>query len=429
MSDHRDSSLSGPLRVLDESSGGGLAAGQLGVVMARAGVGKSACLVQIGVDLLRRGQDVLHVALGQSLAEVDAGYRTQMREMLGELDEFDRAERRVDMARKRLIQAYPAGRMPIRRLERALDMARQSLGLNPAAILVDGLDWSSETGATREELVDLRRRAEAAGASVWLTVQTHRHLTGHHPESLPEACEPVAELIDIGLFLEPVDDGIAVRVLHDRREGGGDSGTLLLDSSKLRPLQAGAREGSSGAARSFTLLSGGAAGAEAEFGACAERWGLAEITFSFPGREVSRRRGLVELSDAQLAKGDVSRAYLTAQMNRTYSDDASFRKILQSLWHQVSTAGAVFVIGSIQEDDTVRGGTGWAAQLARRWKKPLFVFDQEREQWLTWSGTEWREDDAPLIDTPRFAGTGTMHLTDSGRRAIQDLFRDSFGSP
>ena len=378
-------------------------------------------------DLYQHGVETLNHVL--SLAEVDAGYRTQMREMLDELDEFDRAERRVDMARKRVIQAYPAGRLPLRRLDRALEMARKSLGLTPAAILVDGLDWSSEDGATREELVDLRRRAEAVGASLWLTAQTHRHLTGHHPEALPASCKAFAELIDIGLFLEPVDDGIAVRVLHDRRTDGSGGAVLLLDSSKLRPLREGAPEEATAGSREFTLLSGGAAGAEAEVGACAERGGLAEITYSFPGREVARRRGLVELSDAQLAKGDVSQAYLTAQMNRTYSDDAGFRKVLQTLWHQVSTAGSVFVIGSIQEDDTVRGGTGWAAQLARRWKKPLYVFDQGRELWLTWSGTEWREDETPLINSPRFTGTGTMQLTDGGRRAIRDLFRDSFGAP
>ena len=57
---------------------------------------------------------------------------------------------------------------------------------------------------------------------------------------------------------------------------------------------------------------------------------------------------------------------------------AIFQKILQTIWHQVATAGEVFVVGRLQEDDTVKGGTGWAVELARHFKKPLFVFDQEK---------------------------------------------------
>ena len=56
-----------PLRILERSIHGGLGKGNLGVVMARAGVGKTAFLVQIGLDDLMQEKDVLHVALGQSL--------------------------------------------------------------------------------------------------------------------------------------------------------------------------------------------------------------------------------------------------------------------------------------------------------------------------------------------------------------------------
>jgi hypothetical protein len=87
------------------------------------------------------------------------------------------------------------------------------------------------------------------------------------------------------------------------------------------------------------------------------------------------------------------------------------------------------VVGTIQEDQTVRGGTGWGAELARLWKKPLFVFDQEKKGWFTWTGKAWqRLDRPPTITSESFAGTGTQNLTDEGRAAIRDLFRRSFGA-
>ncbi len=63
-----------PLRILESSTKGGLGAGKLGVVMARAGVGKTAFLVQIGLDDAMRERPVLHIALGQELEHVQSWY-------------------------------------------------------------------------------------------------------------------------------------------------------------------------------------------------------------------------------------------------------------------------------------------------------------------------------------------------------------------
>ena len=54
----------------------------------------------------------------------------------------------------------------------------------------------------------------------------------------------------------------------------------------------------------------------------------------------------------------------------------NIKRILQTVWHQISHADEVFVIGALQEDGTVRGGTGWGAELARLWSKPVLVFDR-----------------------------------------------------
>jgi hypothetical protein len=42
----------------------------------------------------------------------------------------------------------------------------------------------------------------------------------------------------------------------------------------------------------FILFSGAAPGAEAEFGACAERHGIEEVNFTFEGHTEARRRGI-----------------------------------------------------------------------------------------------------------------------------------------
>ena len=59
-----------PLRLLEKGLHGGLGKGNLGLVLAGRGVGKTACLVGIALDDLLRGGHVLHVALDQSVALV-----------------------------------------------------------------------------------------------------------------------------------------------------------------------------------------------------------------------------------------------------------------------------------------------------------------------------------------------------------------------
>jgi hypothetical protein len=177
------------------------------------------------------------------------------------------------------------------------------------------------------------------------------------------------------------------------------------------------------------LFSGGAQGAEAAFGAAAERLGIEEVNFSFEGHKPVRTRGLRVLNHEELHAGEVSLTYVARLMNRRYPDTPTFRKILQSIWYQINNGQEVYVVGAIEPDKTVRGGTGWGAEFAKLCAKPLFVFDQKQDSWFEWDGDDWRArggTDLPVVQHIHVTGTGTRFLEDNGRKAIDDLFARSF---
>jgi hypothetical protein len=174
------------------------------------------------------------------------------------------------------------------------------------------------------------------------------------------------------------------------------------------------------------LVSGAANGAEAEFGAAAERHGIDEINFTFEGHRDARRRGLRVLTNAELKHSDVSLAYVSKLMRRRYPDTTLFRKVLQSIWHQVNMGREVYAIGKVQPDDTVTGGTGVATEFAKLFNKPLFVFDQAQNGWFSWTGEGFESAREPAIRQPLFCGTGTRFLEDNGRAAIDALFARTF---
>lgn len=178
------------------------------------------------------------------------------------------------------------------------------------------------------------------------------------------------------------------------------------------------------------LFSGGAPGAEAEFGACAERHGVEEVNFTFDGHRIERTRGLRVLNHEELLAGDVSLEYVSGLMHRRYAEGLTIRKVLQTLWYQVNSGQEVYVVGTILDDGTVRGGTGWGAEFAKLCNKPLFVFDQEQDGWFRWRDTAWQRcgaSDEPIVTHAHFTGTGTRHMRPNGTRAIDALFRRSFG--
>jgi len=179
------------------------------------------------------------------------------------------------------------------------------------------------------------------------------------------------------------------------------------------------------------LFSGGAPGAEAAFGACAESVGIEEVNFSFDGHKPVRSRGLRVLNHEELAAGEVSLAYVSRLMHRRYPDTPTFRKILQSIWYQINSGQEIYVVGTIQQDHTVRGGTGWGAEFAKLCNKPLFVFDQDLNNWFGWDGDhdQWIErsgDNEPVIGHTHITGTGTRFLKPNAEKAIAELFKRSF---
>ena len=174
------------------------------------------------------------------------------------------------------------------------------------------------------------------------------------------------------------------------------------------------------------LFSGGAQGAEAEFGEQAEAFGIEEVNYTFAGHKIVRTRGQHVLNHEELLAGDVSLEYVSRLMNRRYTDSPTFRKILQSIWYQINKGQEIYVIGEILEDKTVKGGTGWGAEFAKLCNKPLFVFDQDKNGWFRWTGDAFEAVNDPVVQHRHFAGTGTRFVKDNGRAAIQSLFDRSF---
>ena len=150
------------------------------------------------------------------------------------------------------------------------------------------------------------------------------------------------------------------------------------------------------------------------------------MNFTFEGHGDARTRGIRVLTSDELKQGDVSLSYVSRLMHRSYPPTPLFKKVLQTIWHQVNHGQEIWVVGRILDDQTVKGGTGWGAEFAKLCNKPLFVFDQQQDGWFRWTGEKFEPAVDPAIAHPHFCGTGTRFLEKNGAAAIEALFERSF---
>jgi len=205
--DRRYLNARSPLRLLEKGLHGGLGRGNVGLVIAGHGVGKSAFVVAVALDDLLHRKPVLHVALDQSVQHVRDHYDTVFEELAATAHLDRPAVVRAEIDRLRRIRVYPRTDCDAKRLREALELEGE-LGARPELIVVEGLDIRQ---CSRDDLAAWGAVAREARAELWITA----HTVDEHIEGLPAWLRPLEDLFAVVLALEPADGAVALRALKD----------------------------------------------------------------------------------------------------------------------------------------------------------------------------------------------------------------------
>lgn len=171
-------------------------------------------------------------------------------------------------------------------------------------------------------------------------------------------------------------------------------------------------------------LSGGADGADLQWGMTAGFAGHTVIHWSFAGHKTKAPAvEVVQLTPEQLERADERIQIARKTLNKSMPRKPWVANLIRRNWYQVETADRVYAVATI-EYGLVTGGTAWACQMFmdRFDRRPCecYVYDQVQEQWFAWKGA-W----VAIISPPKpygiWAGIGTRDLNDAGKRAIRTL--------
>ncbi len=196
-----------PLRLLEKGLHGGLGRGNLGLVLAARGVGKTSFLVGVAMDDLLRGEPVLHVSLDHTVSHVRDYYDTVFDALAKSTHLENAATVHAEADRLRRIRAYPASEFDARRLDEALALESEAGG-KIALVVIDGFDPATRH---RKEIEDLRELAQRKEMEVWLSAP----LADEAITAVPHALRDVEDLFSVVLSLEPRAQEVALRALKD----------------------------------------------------------------------------------------------------------------------------------------------------------------------------------------------------------------------
>jgi hypothetical protein len=188
MEDVKRNSVSTGWEVIDELMDGGLGPGELGVVMAPSGIGKSWFLSKIACSAVQKGLNVLHYTLELSESYVGQRYTT----ILTGIQTSEHKERKDEIVRKikntpgRVrIKYYPPQFASSKTLSAHIEKLRAS-GFNPNLIIIDYADLL-KSGSNRDGLYaelggiyeELRGLSGEQQIPIWTATQTNRAAIDH----------------------------------------------------------------------------------------------------------------------------------------------------------------------------------------------------------------------------------------------------------
>ncbi len=190
-----------PLRLFEHSINGGLGRGNIGVVVARHGIGKTAFLVGIALD-----EDLAHSAHLEDLPT-----------------------ERLEMERNRIIHTYAGKSFTIHKLRHSVNFLKEYAHFDPACLILQGFDFE------RARLADMEAFRQLAGefnVEMWMSAVTHRGVPLNE-HGIPEPVAKLASAIAVIVQMADHSDGVQLSLLKDHDNPNVAKLTLALDPSTM----------------------------------------------------------------------------------------------------------------------------------------------------------------------------------------------------
>ena len=138
---------------------GQLKNGELGLITAKKGLGKTSVLVQFGLDSLLRDKAIVHVSFDQHSSNVISWYSNILSEISKKKNIDNKADLADDIARNRTILNFNQETFTLPKVVNTLKALNEG-GVKISTIIIDGLDLAKTSKEDLEVLADFTKKEE-----------------------------------------------------------------------------------------------------------------------------------------------------------------------------------------------------------------------------------------------------------------------------
>ena len=224
----RDLLLKNPLSEFGFTTDDIISDAGFGAVLARAGVGKTAFLVQLALNSMLRGANVLHVSMYDPVDKVALWYKELFQRLAQQYQVEQITKLWESILPHRFIMTFMIDDFNVPKFkERLTDLTEQNI-FHPHVIFVDGLHFDE---SVREHLIDLKDLAIQHSFHIWFSVHIHRHQEPG-PDGTPIPLMHTYDLFDVALKLQPEDTEVHIEMLKGRAPSL-KKGPIIMDSSTM----------------------------------------------------------------------------------------------------------------------------------------------------------------------------------------------------
>jgi hypothetical protein len=201
-----------PLRIMENSIHGGVGKGNIGVIAARKGIGKTACLVHIATDQLLQGKHVIHVSFGEDASHIVAWYEDIFNELSRRNNLNCAMDVHDDIIRNRVIVNFKQDDTHVDRIKRNILMFLEKGNFCVDTIVVDGYNFAK---ANTDDFLEFKRFADESGLEMWFSASLRENNESRGENGVPKLLAPFIKDIAILIHLEPKDDYVHLSLIKD----------------------------------------------------------------------------------------------------------------------------------------------------------------------------------------------------------------------
>ncbi|MBU3949230.1 MAG: cytoplasmic protein [Proteobacteria bacterium] len=200
--------------------------GGFGAILAYAGVGKTALLIQLAIYNLLSNNNVLHISLNDAVKKVGLWYKEVYRNIAFQHSIEDQEQLFETLLPHRFIMTFEVDGFSVPKLEERLTELMEQNIFRPHIVLIDGLPFDV---SQKESLIELKAFAQRHSLKLWFTVRIQRDET---PLGIPAHFNDIEYLFEKTILIQPEGKDIQLKALKGGKTDSEET-ELFIDPTTM----------------------------------------------------------------------------------------------------------------------------------------------------------------------------------------------------